>query len=231
MSSIHSQPETSRIGHHTLAIEQVIGGYLAYGTKLSAIPYLCTYNQSFLESYCPEVLHLPAAFIVDEQVDETFIGIHISEDLRQTLESKCDLSELLKSRNGLDAFLILAEEVSHFHYYLHMLDSNKPVSRFDLELQAELDKIIIAAVTMNHTFGQPHLLELIKIVFDQSIVHGTLTDYQHVSKIAEKFWKDNLSTLGPRFIFDTKFRTYFQKASRISGSEKRRLLDQKIEAA
>jgi len=231
MSSLHSQPQTSRISQHAVAIEKIIGGYLAYKTKLSAISFLDTFDKEFLQSCCPEVIHLPAAFIVIEQSEETFIGIHISENLRQTIESQGDLSELLKSRNGLDAFLILAEEVSHFHYYLHMLDSNKPVSRFDLELQAELDKIIIAAVTMTHIFGQPHLVELIKIVFDQSVVHGTLTDYQHVSKIAEKFWKDNLSTLGPRLIFDTKFRTYFQKAARISGSEKRRLLGEKIEAA
>lgn len=231
MSSTNSQQEKSRTYLHTVAIEQIIADYLGYTPTLSAASYLHTYNESVLTSYCPEVINLPAAFIVDEQSDETFIGIHISATLRQTLESQRDLCELLRDPQGLNAFLILAEEISHFHHYILMLEANKSISRFDLELQAELDKIVVAAVTMNHAFGQPYLVELVKIVFNQSTVHGTLTDYQLVSKIAEKFWKDNLTTLGPGLIFDRRFRDHFHKASRISGPEKRRLLAEKIRAA
>ena len=222
---------TSQTNQHVFAIEQIIRDYLAYKPKLSAVPYIHTYDKLLLESYCPEVVHLPAAFIVDEQVDERFIGIHISENLRQTLESRRDLSTLLNDRTGLNAFLVMAEELSHFHHYLEMLESNKAISRFDLELQAELDKIVIAAVTMTEVFGQPYLVELVKIVFDQSTIHGTLTDYNYVSKIAEKFWKDNLSKLGPRLLFDRRFRDHLHRASRISGSEKRRLLGEPIQAA
>lgn len=231
MSSSHSQPENSQTILHVVAMEQIIGDYLGYKSQLSAVSYIHTYSDSTLESFCPEVINLPAAFIVEEQEHDTFIGIHISDDLHQILESHRDTSELLKSRVGLDAFLILAEEVSHFHYYLHMLNSHKQISRFDLELQAELDKIVIAAITMTKLFGQPHLVELVKIVFNQSVVHGTVTDYQHVSKIAEKFWKENLSILGPRLIFDGRFRAHIHKASRISGSEKQRLLAERIQAA
>ena len=231
MSSSQSQPVQSQTSLHVVAMEQIIGDYLGYKSQLSAISYIHTYSDSTLESYCPEVTDLPAAFIVEEQETEAFIGIHISDDLHRILESYRDTSELLKSRVGLDAFLILAEEVSHFHYYLHMLDSHKHISRFDLELQAELDKIVITAITMTKLFGQPHLVELVELVFNQSVVHGTVTDYRHVSKIAEKFWKENLAILGPRLIFDGKFRAHIHKVSRISGSEKQRFLAEKIQAA
>jgi hypothetical protein len=231
MSSSHSQSENSQTALHVVAMEQIIGEYLGYKSQLSAVSYIHTFSDSTLESYCPEVVDLPAAFIIEEQENDTFIGIHISDDLYQILESHSDTSELLKSRVGLDAFLILAEEVSHFHYYLHRLDAHKQISRFDLELQAELDKIVITAITMAKLFGQPHLVELVEIVFNQSVVHGAVTDYHLVSKIAEKFWKENLSILGPRLIFDGRFRAHIHKASRISGSEKQRFLAEKIQAA
>jgi hypothetical protein len=84
---------------------------------------------------------------------------------------------------------------------------------------------------MTKLFGKPHLVELVEIVFNQSVVHGTVTDYKHVSKIAEKFWKENLSILGPRLIFDRRFRAHIHKVSRIFGPEKRRFLAEKIQAA
>jgi len=212
-------------------IEDIISDYHGYYIEISSLPYLNTFTDDFLLSYCPDAITLPATFIIDEQVDETFIGIHLSSQLRETLESEPNLATLVTNHTGLNAFLILAEEISHFHHYVHMLQSKTPLSRLDLELQAELDKIIITALTMNKLFGKSYITELIRLIFDESTIHGTLTDYQKASKIAEKFWKDNLSSFGPNLIFNGKFRAHLHKASRISGSEKRRLLQEKVRAA
>lgn len=213
------------------AIERLIAEYHGYSPQLSVVPYLDTYEIDFLKVCCPDALGLPATFIIDENNDEAFLGVHISAELRDTLESTSDLSHLLESREGLGAFLVLVEEISHFHHYLEMLSSNKQISRFDLELQAELDKIIITAITLTKIFGKPYLVELVHLNFNQSMIHGSMTDYRSVSKIAERFWKDNLHSLGPRLIYDRNFRAHFHKASRLSGLEKKRILGEKIRAA
>jgi hypothetical protein len=212
-------------------IEDIISDYHGYYIEISALPYLNTFPDDFLLACCPDAMNLPATFIIDEQADETFLGIHLSTELRQTLESETSLATLVANQTGLNAFLILAEEISHFHHYVHMLRSQKSLSRLDLELQAELDKILIAALIMKKLFGKPYITELIRLVFDQSIIHGTITDYQKASKIAEKFWKDNLSSFGPNLLFNGKFREHIHKASRISGAEKRRMLEEKVRAA
>lgn len=213
------------------AIEHVIADYHGYSPQLSVVPYIDTYDTDFLKVCCPDALGLPATFIIDESNDEVFLGVHISTELRARLESTSDLSHLLQSREGLGAFIVLVEEISHFHHYLEMLNSNKQVSRFDLELQAELDKIVITAITMTKIFGKPYLVELVHLNFNQSMIHGSMTDYSSVSKIAERFWKNNLDSLGPKLIYDRNFRAHFHKASRLSGLEKRRILGEKISAA
>jgi hypothetical protein len=212
-------------------IESYMIEYCATYSGCAVESYIQSYSPEFLRLSCPDALDLPAAFIANETDHETFVGIHINEEFSQILLAHPTLSSLLASREGLNAFLLLAEEISHFQHYVISAETDEKLSRFDLELQAEVDKIVIGALAMMDTFGRSHINELIHLLFNDSVIHGTMTDYVLVSKLAEKFWKKNIHQLGTNIIFDSRFRRLIQQASRKNGVEKIRLLDTTILAA
>ena len=222
----------SLLHQHAAYIERLIDDYRGHKSHHSALPYLANYSNEFLDEICPQAVGLPAAFLVEESSnEEAFVGIHVSTPIVDVLSNYSSPAELLTDRRGLTAFLILAEELSHFHHYINMAESNRTISRFDLELQAELDKVVISALALTDFFGRTHLRELIVLIFNQCSFKGTLTDYQLASKIAEKFWKEHVRILGPDLIFDQKFRAHLHHASRLTGEDKRRILDRPIQAA
>jgi len=232
MSSPNNMPTiTTGLQDRAALIEAFLASYANLEISESALPYLASYSSEVLSLYCPDALELQAAFIVDEQSEEAFLGIHLAPSLIEVFNAFPVLSELLSNRSGLNAFMALAEEISHFHQYLSVANSNKKISRFDLELQAEIDKVIIGALALSKAFGNSYVEALVKILFDEAIFNSSLTNYQQASKIAEKFWKEHLRAFGPGVIFDQRFRIHLQKATRLTGAEKRRMLDQMIRAA
>jgi hypothetical protein len=212
-------------------IENLIGDYRGYRFTISSLPYIQTYPSSFLKEHCPAAQSLHASFLVTELEDEAFIGIHLSPYIADVLTAFNRLDDLLKNLEGLNAFLILTEEISHFHYYIHMTEMGRAISLFDLELQAELDKIVITSLVMKKVFGQTHMRELVLLLFNQSKLIGHLTDYQLASRIAERFWKSHLSDFGPSMLFDRRMRAHLNRIFMATGEEKRQILQTTIRAA
>lgn len=70
------------------------------------------------------------------------LGIYLSEEVRSDLESFGSW-ELPWNHRQLQAFAVAAEEVSHFHCLVYNLERNRPVSQFELEFQAEIDKFFL----------------------------------------------------------------------------------------
>jgi hypothetical protein len=232
MSSGDIKPlQLSPLCRHALSIEHYMATYCSIHIAEPAHKFIESFSKEFLEHTCPEAIDLPAAFIVNEVNDEFFIGIHLSHAITQELSSHDDLKALLDHREGLNAFLILAEEISHFHHWCNMTEVKKPLSRFDLELQAEMEKVIVGSLALIDTFGRSHIRELIQILFNESTIHGQLTNYILASRLAERFWKENLKTLGPELIFDARLRKLLQHISQLTGEDKRRLVSLNLSAA
>jgi len=215
----------------TSFIENLISDYRGYKFTISALHYIQTYPEDFLKEHCPHAQSLQASLLVNELEDETFIGIHLSQNISTILSGYNRLDELLKNPEGLNAFLILTEEISHFHYYIHMTQIGRSISLFDLEVQAELDKIVVTSLVMKTMFGQTHMRELVLLLFNQSTVTGQLTDYQLASRIAERFWKSHLSDFGPLMLFDPRMRAHLNRIFMATGEEKRQILQTNIRAA
>jgi hypothetical protein len=228
-------PETENrlqnLRSHARAIEAYLTAYRGLRSEHSVEHFIQNFSDEFLRACCPEALELHAVFIADETRDEAFIGIHISEVLADTLSEYQNLSGLLSHREGLNAFLVLAEEISHFHHYVSSADKNTSISRFDLELQAEIEKVIVGSLALIDTFGRSHTQELIHILFNESTISGKLTDYALASRLAEKFWKENLRKLGPSIIFDSRIRALIRQAAVRNGEHKIRALETDILAA
>lgn len=232
MDSTPKNPNTS--SHLTRLIEHVevhLAHYYGLDILTSAEGFLTSLPKSFLEAHCRDAIDLPAAFLVSTAEDEAMLAIHLDQKIIDSLAGSPNLASLLKSRDGLNAFMILVEELSHFHFFVSKADQDIGVSRFDLELQAEIDKLLIGSLTMRELFGSTQIIPLAQVLFNESKIHGSLTDYALASRLAEKFWKNHIKTFGQDLIFDSRIRRLMQSFARASGQEKRKIIDTELKIA
>jgi hypothetical protein len=90
---------------------------------------------------------------------------------------------------NLDAFCILVEELSHFHLLLNRVDAGRPVTRSELELQGELDKLLICARLLKRQSGDYHVVALARTLYDRAeIVAADPEPYVQATKYAARFW-------------------------------------------
>ena len=92
-----------------------------------------------------EVAHLPGGgsrTLVAQEGDEVSVGVVLDDAVGAHLQ-RADPRTRLDSSN-LGSFSTLTEEVSHFLYLLSRARSERPVTRLELELQAEVDKYLTA---------------------------------------------------------------------------------------
>jgi len=79
--------------------------------------------------------------------DSLELGIHLSKNVRGSLAT------FPKGRWGdwpsekLQAFTVVTEEISHFHYVRYHATQGRQVSQLEMELQGEIDKFLIAYFT------------------------------------------------------------------------------------
>jgi hypothetical protein len=92
---------------------------------------------------------------------------------------------------GLDAFCVALEGVSHFLYFTfcgHRLE--RPVSQLELELQAEVDKFL----TLRLVFGLPDLVERLygQVRFDAGLDEEETARYRTANRHAARYarWLD-----------------------------------------
>lgn len=119
--------------------------------------------------------------------DEIYIGIHLSDAICHPLRIQDPLSKLTDA--NLDEFCVIVEEVSHFHLIANRTMVGRSVSRLELEFQAEIDKVVVAAKFLQNQVGDAHLRPLVSKLFDQSrIIAEDHALYWEASKFAARFW-------------------------------------------
>lgn len=219
-----SMKKYDAISSRAREVEAELCAYLGHQPNYSSADFITSLDESFIKEVCPEAQGLPAALVVWEEEKTSNVSIHFRDDIFDILNRTTNDRTLLSSNEGLTSFLILIEEISHFHYYVRNAESHTKITRFEMELQAELEKPIIAALIFAKSFGRPHVNQLTNIIFDNSVIHGSMTDYKLASKLAEKFWKNHLQTLGDTIVSDSSFRRLVQTISRRTGQEKQRSL-------
>ncbi len=133
-------------------------------------------------------------YLTSESVeDELYIGIHLAQSVTVPLtrhDPICSLSD-----TNLDEFWVLVEEVSHFHLIINRASVGRPVSKLELEFQAEIDKVIISAIFLRTQVGDCHLLPLVRKLFDQArIVSNDYELYWKATRHAARFWFHQLQT-------------------------------------
>ncbi len=97
----------------------------------------------------------------DEEIE---LGVYIGEETLACLD-ELDLRSGLASEH-FAALCTAIEEVSHFAYLMWNANRDKSVTQLELELQAEVDKFVTAALLLGRENGGRIPAELLTRVFD-----------------------------------------------------------------
>jgi hypothetical protein len=128
--------------------------------------------------------------IVAEDGDTVSLGLFIDAAVLKRL-ARHDPYDALTGENLAD-YLTAAEGVSHFVYVAWNAGHDKPVTLLELELQAEIDKYVLAAWLLREQGGGRFPRELHRALFDRARVDpvaagGRAGLYRTASRYAGRF--------------------------------------------
>ena len=129
---------------------------------------------------------------------EMELGLFVDERTLENLAAR-DPAHRLDDDN-LQDFLYAVEGVSHFVYLVHRAKLERPVSAVELELQAEVDKYLVALLVILDQLGEPPG-GLRERLFSRIRFHGDLSPaererYQLANSAAETY----AASLEERFV-------------------------------
>ena len=165
ISQMQLNPQTQLIKHVIQRIERCMSYYYGFTLQMSAADYLV--SRETILRMVDDAEHYPewqalAAVWFDMRGDEMYVALHCDSTIIAALTEQ-DPCERLHNGNLTD-FCVLVEEVSHFHLLTNKAAQQADLSRLELELQAEIDKVIVSADFIYRQTGACHLVPLVKII-------------------------------------------------------------------
>ena len=206
-------------------IDSHLAEFCGSPVSLASRDFIATLSEDFMSDHCPDVLNLPGSLVALNNSDEAFVTIHLSGDTRSILERAGGAPSLLGTEDGLSAALILIEEISHFHHFVERATNSLSISRFDLEVLAEVEKVAVCSLLLEESFGHNHIHQVIHKVFNESNFHGSITNYKLASKTAERFWKKSVLKYGSGLLRDLSFRNQLKLISKAPGAPESRITE------
>ena len=113
---------------------------------------------------------------------ELQIALFIDPAILQKLKRQNPFRQI--NGKNLNAFLIAVEGVSHFVYFLKKAVAKKPVTRLEMELQAEVDKYLLCVFLFFQQEGKVPSF-LFAALFENIRLASDL--YQEANRLASKF--------------------------------------------
>jgi hypothetical protein len=128
--------------------------------------------------------------IVAEQGDTISLGLYIDARVLERLASRDPIAAL--TQHNLADYLTVAEGVSHFVYLAWSAGFDRPVTLLELELQAEVDKYVLAAWLLREQCAGRFPRELHRALFERARIDpraaaGRTGLYQTASVYAGRF--------------------------------------------
>lgn len=133
---------------------------------------------------------LPEKLLIHQDGDNVDLGLYLDPELISRLEQN-DPTHALDDKNIHD-FWIALEGISHFLYVIYNAEYARGVSLFELELQAEVDKYILAALLVlqqreRHVPASLHYHLFHKVHFDERLNEDELYRYRQANAMASRF--------------------------------------------
>ena len=129
------------------------------------------------------------ALLIKQAPEEMEVGLYIDEKILAHLDRYNPYENL--GVHNLNAFCIAVEGVSHFLYLLRSAAKLKPVTQLEMELQAEIDKYLLAALLFYRQEGAvpeflfAHLFE--NFDWEKNLNDNEMARYKEANRFATKF--------------------------------------------
>lgn len=123
--------------------------------------------------------------VVREGPDGVDVGVYVAEDALDKLEGISGPSEAILDAPG--AFCLATEGVSHFMLLFERSRRGEPVSMLELEVQAEVDKFVVAALHHPHRVQQWHTRLFRDARLAEGLSNDELVRYTEAARLAGAF--------------------------------------------
>jgi len=181
---LSAPPRTGRVGEVAVDVQRRLEALYALEPEAPVTEYLIAPS---------EVAHLPGGgsrTLVSQEGDVVRVGVVLDEATNAHLE-QADPRERLDHAN-LGSFSTLTEEVSHFLYVLSRARVERPLTRLEMELQAEVDKYLIALFFLGLQNEGIVPIELRRILFERYRLKDGLSAesaarYHAASRLARRY--------------------------------------------
>ncbi len=125
--------------------------------------------------------------LIQQDGNNLDISLYIDESLLSTLKRHNPIISL--DLSNISAFLCVLEGVSHFVYLTWHANYDQPVSLFELELQAEVDKFVTCVLLLKYqnienAYDQLYQQIFLDVNFDSSLTAEELLRYQNANYYA-----------------------------------------------
>jgi hypothetical protein len=121
--------------------------------------------------------HIPEKLLVQQHADGLDISLFLHHDLLQNLQQDNPTQAL--HHGNLADFCIVTEGISHFVYLIWNAHHARRITLFELELQAEVDKYVMAAALLAEQLGGTLPHNLPHILFDKPTFDSQLSRLEH----------------------------------------------------
>lgn len=140
------------------------------------------------------------------------VGLFVAPSILRTLRHYDPFCSI--GNHNLKPFLIATEGVSHFLYFLKRAKEFHPVTRLEMELQAEIDKYLLVSLVYLSQFRQipSFLFSLLfeGIRFEPSLSEEEKSRYAEANRMARKF----CAHLEGNYLRYGRFKNAIQRARR-----------------
>jgi hypothetical protein len=138
----------------------------------------------------PRPRDIPEKLLISESGDSLELSLYLDGDLIRFLAG-CDPLEKLHGEN-VNQFWTVLEGISHFLYTVFNARHDRSITRFELELQAEVDKFIAAGFLRLHQQGHGQWSDLHRLLFarprfDARLDHAEGVRYYQASHYAASY--------------------------------------------
>ena len=156
------------------------------------------------------------ALLVSQADDDLDVSLFVDPGVMQSLVSDNPGRGL--HHGNLGSFWVALEGVSHFLYLVWSAALNRCVTRLEMELQAEVDKFVVAARWLQHQYGHVGLDALRSSLFrNVSFRRGLDADsrdrYQQANRLAALYCaaiQVGLADRGRQAALDTELRRFYR---------------------
>jgi hypothetical protein len=163
------------------SIEGILSELYGFLPQISAVDHLVSSEEMRQDSSLEIDTNLRGQVLIQHSHHEEatcYIGVCLRDDVIHAISQPSMINPPL-----LDAWMVLVEEISHFHLILNRVHRKLSTRPIELEYQAELDKVLVTAQLLESSLGDPYYKSLLRLS-QQGILTSEESHYGTAASLA-----------------------------------------------